>query len=65
MLKLVTVNVNLVTMALRGIVIHAVVDVTTHVMLSLVDAIVRLGGMETTVTLKSVSQSVGYVQVLI
>ena len=58
MLKLVTVTVNLVTMALMATVIHAAADVTTHVMLCLVHVTVGLGGMETNVTFKSVSQSV-------
>ena len=66
MMKLVTVSVNLVTMALKAIVIHAAVDVPTHVMLSRVHATVGLGGMDTNVTLeKSVSQSVNYVSFLI
>ena len=66
MLKLVTVTVNLGSMALMRTVIHAAVDVlATHVIQSLVHATVTLGGMETNVTLKSVSQSVSYVRFLI
>ena len=62
MLKLVIVTVNLVTMAIMRTVIDVAVDVTTHVMLSLADANVGLGGMGINVTLeKSVSQSVNYV----
>ena len=64
-LTLVTVTVNLGTMAMMGTVFRAAVDVTTHVMLCLVDATVRLGGLETNATLKSVSQSVNYVYFLI
>ena len=56
MLALVTASVNLGTMTLMGAVVLAAMDVTTHVMLTLVHATVGLGGMETNVTLgKSVS----------
>ena len=56
--SLVTASVKIITMALMRIVIGAAVDVPTHVMLSLVNVVVRLGGMETSVTLgKSVSQA--------
>ena len=66
MLKLVTVTVNLGTMAAMKTVVPAVRDVlATHVMLSLADATVGRGGIETNVTLKSVSPSVSYVHFLI